>query len=284
MFVRIMSGEDRRALIEKILANRSVLRERNKEQQLLQQDATAAFEQAYKPVLDPVRDTQKAVARVAQTGEQTVRALETLPRDIAAALPAGKPAAAPVNYLVTLGKPRSEAGSSALETAPQKFNEAGRTRIASLGAVPAAADMPPNWRDLLLAPSGIRPADAAREWSKWVWRESTGARQARGPLWAKFEEDVLALGGPRPTGARKAKKGHGLSLPAPSRCEVAATGIRYFKDAAELMDRLEVLAASVSAGNNSLEVVNEAAEILDRLRKDGEIDDPLFEELLRVFA
>ena len=278
MFIRIMSGEDRRVLIEKILANRSVLRERNKEQQLLQQDTTAAFEQAYKPVLDPVRDTQKAVARVAQTGEQTVRALETLPRDIAAALPAGKPAA---NYLVTLGKPRSE---SALETAPQKFNEAGRARIASLGAVPAAADMPPNWRELLLTPSGIRPADAANEWSKWVWRESTGARQARGPLWAKFEEDVLALGGPRPAGARKAKKGHGLSLPAPSRCEVAATGIRYFKDAAELMDRLEVLAASVSAGNNSLEVVNEAAEILDRLRKDGEIDDPLFEELLRVFT
>ena len=281
MFVRIMAGGDRRALIEKILANCATLRDRNKEQQLLPQDATAAFEQAYEPVLDPVRDTQKAVARVAQTGEQTVRALETLPRDIAAALPAGKPAA---NYLVTLGKPRSEAGSSALETAPQKFNEAGRARIASLGAVPAAADMPPNWRDLLLAPSGIRPADAAREWSKWVWRESTGARQARGPLWAKFEEDVLALGGPRPAGARKAKKGHGLSLPAPSRCEVAATFIRYFKVAAELMDRLEVLAASVSAGNNSLEVVNEAAEILDRLRKDGEIDDPLFEELLRVFA
>lgn len=96
MFVRVMAlSEERRALIEKLLANRKVLRDRNKEEQLLKQDATVAFEQAYKPVLDPVRDTQKAVARVAETGEQTARALETLPPDIAPALPAGKPAAGP---------------------------------------------------------------------------------------------------------------------------------------------------------------------------------------------
>lgn len=93
---------------------------------------------------------------------------------------------------------------------------------------------------------------------------------------------MLAIGGPCSTGTRT-KKSHGLSTPGPAQVR-RATDIRYFKDAAELMDRLEDLAASVSAGNDSLEVVNEAAEILDRLRKDGEIDDSTFEELLRVFA
>lgn len=275
-----MSREERRELIEKLLANRQVLRDRDRRKQLAQQDASVEFERSFKPLLDPARETEKSIARVAQTGEQTVRALETLPRDVAAVLPAT--ALPPPAY--------DEAGSDALQTAPQKFNHAGRARIVSLGAVAAAAEMPPNWRDLLSTPAGIRPVDAAKEWIRWVWRESTGARQARGPVWDAFKEEVLAAGGPRSAGGQK-KKGRGLQAaraPEDSDDTNAATrrrsGIRYYKNASELMDRLAVLHASVSAGNSSLEVANEASEILDHLHADRDIDDQTFEGLLRWFT
>lgn len=281
MFVRIMSAQDRQALIDKILANRKILKAQNQQEELQQQDATIEFEKSFKPLLEPVRSTQKGVAEVAQR----TAALETLPRDIAAALPP-QPVGPPPSF--------DETASRDLQTAPQKFNDRGRERIARLGPVAAAVEMPTNWRELLLHPSGSRPADVDKEWAKWVWREDTGARQARGALWEKFEQDVLAAMARKPrvvhgegVGTVRAKKAHASQhtvlrrRQSPRRTHAC---VRYYKGPDELMDRLQVLAASVSAGNNSLELVNEASNILDRLRTDGEIDDHTFEQLLRVYS
>lgn len=287
MFVRIMTAQDRQALVARFLANRKLLKTQNQQEELQQKDATIEFEKSFKPLLEPVRGTQKGVAEVAQRSRETTTALETLPRDIAAALP---PAPQPV------GPPPSfdEAASRDLQTAPQKFNDAGRARIVRLGPVAAAVEMPPNWRELLLAPTGARPADVDKEWAKWVWREDTGARQARGALWEKFEQDVLAAMARKPrvvhgegVGTVRAKMApasqHSVRRRRQSPRRTRAC-VRYYKGPEELMDRLQVLAASVSAGNNSLELINEASDILDRLRADGEIDDPTFEHLLRAFA
>ena len=52
---------------------------------------------------------------------------------------------------------------------------------------------------------------------------------------------------------------------------------------AELLSRLETLAASATAGNTSAEIRNEASCILDRFLEDNHIDRGLFKELSSCF-
>ena len=50
-----------------------------------------------------------------------------------------------------------------------------------------------------------------------------------------------------------------------------------------LLDRLTKLIAARQAGNTSAELRNEAADILDKLWDDREIDEPVFKGLWEIF-
>ncbi len=303
MFDKVMPGKqkvlsrsdkDRSDLIEEILAKRKIIRERNKREELARQDASVMFEDEYGPLLEPIRATKKGVSEIAvdtaqlpgtvrdirDTQRNVIQALESLPQDLAAELPGLE------------GQPPTfaEAQSTSLVTRSQRFNDRGRSRIVEIGPVDAAAQMPENWRDLLMEPSSTRPTEARKEWPKWIWREYTGARQARGKKWEDFEEQVLE----QQSQSSYETTGEGLSTmktakakhPSVSKRKKEArpaTETRYYKDPSELMSRLKMLASSVDAGNTSLEIINEANGILDHLFKDGEIDHNTYEGLLIIF-
>ena len=63
----------------------------------------------------------------------------------------------------------------------------------------------------------------------------------------------------------------------------ARSGVRYYKNAEELLDRLAQLISARDAGNTSAELRNEAGDILDKLLDDGEIDEPVFKALWEIF-
>ena len=55
------------------------------------------------------------------------------------------------------------------------------------------------------------------------------------------------------------------------KCALKGGAIRYYSSPKDLFDRLEILTASVKAGNNSTAIFNELYEIMDELIKKGEI-------------
>ena len=67
------------------------------------------------------------------------------------------------------------------------------------------------------------------------------------------------------------------------RVEATELGVRYYKNAEELLDRLTKLISTRQAGNTSAELRNEAADILDKLWDDREIDEPVFKGLWEIF-
>ena len=282
MFRTMSTEKDRRELIKNYLHTRQKLKQRFRAEELQDQDAAADFEKQFKPLLEPTKAGVEAtkglharIDRVVDATEQVARKLDplmTMPQDLAAAIP---------QQVDT--SPMREPDKTPIRARPQKFNEEGRRRIEELGTVEAARQMPPDWNHLLLAPSTMRPREAAEEWPKWVWREWKGARQARGPEWDEFLEEVRGVGGP-PAAARartqrptQAYEGRGL------KCRNRKPEVRYYDDPVAMIDRLEILAQSVKAGNTSLEVRNEASSILDKLLRDDNIDDSLFEDLWKLF-
>ena len=107
---------------------------------------------------------------------------------------------------------------------------------------------------------------ARSAWPRWVYREMHRLKQARGK---RFNVFLAALEGD----ARAAATSSGEGLKPPR------SGIRYYKDAEELLDRLAELKSARQAGNTSAELRNEAGDILDKLLDDGEIDKPIFKRL-----
>ena len=105
-------------------------------------------------------------------------------------------------------------------------------------------------------------------WPNWVYREMTGLKQARGK---RYEAFLANLEGQQAA----TSSGEGL--------KPARSGIRYYKNAEELLDRLTVLKSARQAGNTSAELRNEAGNILDRLWGDREIDEPVFKGLWEIF-
>ena len=101
-----------------------------------------------------------------------------------------------------------------------------------------------------------------------VYREMTGSKQARGK---RFDAFLAALEGQQAA----TSSGEGL--------KPARSGVHYYKNAGELLDRLTKLISARQAGNTSAELRNEAGDILDKLRDDGEIDEPVFKDLWEIF-
>ena len=97
-----------------------------------------------------------------------------------------------------------------------------------------------------------------------------GLKQARGKSFNVF---LAAIEGD----ARAAATSSGEGL------KPRRSGVRYYKNAGELIDRLAELKSARQAGNTSAELRNEAGDILDKLRDDSDIDEPLFEGLWEIF-
>ena len=106
-------------------------------------------------------------------------------------------------------------------------------------------------------------------WPKWVYREMTGLKQARGKRYEAF----LAALEEQTDWPAATSSGEGLKR----------SGIRYYKNAEELLDRLIKLISARDAGNTSAELRNEAGDILDKFWDDGEIDEPVFKGLWKLF-
>ncbi len=259
---RTMSSPADRKLAEKYLAQRAPLKSRFLTERLEKQDATAAYKKGIAPLLEPTITTTEQIAKLADTttklaqeAKKQSKALENLPEDLAAFLPLAEPP----EYHSQLG------------TTSQVFGEEARQAIAEDAIRIANAGPPANWRTLMRGDTSYDTSKARSAWPRWVYREMTGLKQARGK---RFDAFLAALEGD----ARAAATSSGEGLKPPR------SGIRYYKDAEELLDRLAELKSARQAGNTSAELRNEAGDILDKLLDDGEIDKPIFKRLWELYV
>ena len=262
MFRTMSSPADRRKLAKEYVAQRALLKSRFLTERLEKQDATAAYKKGIAPLLEPTIKTAEQIAKLADTttkltqeAQKHTTALENLPGDLAAVLPLAEPP----EYHSQLG------------TTPQVFGEEARQDIMDDAIGFTHAGPPANWRTLMLGDTSYDTSKANIAWPKWVYREMTGLKQARGKRYEAF----LAALEEQTDWPAATSSGEGLK---PTR-----SGIRYYKNAGELIDQLTKLISARDAGNTSAELRNEAADILDKLWDDREIDEPVFKGLWEIF-
>ena len=256
MFHTMSSDAGRRKLAEEYIAQRALLKSRFRTERLAKLDATAAYEKENSPLLEPTIKTAEQIAKLTQEAQKHTTALENLPGDLAAVLPLDQ-LAEPPEYHSQLG------------TTPQVFGEEARQDIMDDAIGFTHAGPPANWRTLMLGDTSYDTSKANIAWPKWVYREMTGLKQARGKRYEAF----LAALEEQTDWPAATSSGEGLKR----------SGIRYYKNAEELLDRLIKLISARDAGNTSAELRNEAGDILDKLREDGEIDEPVFKGLWKLF-
>ena len=174
MFRTMLSPADRRKLAEEYVAQRALLKFRFLTERLEQQDTTAAYKKGIAPLLEPTIRTAEQIATLADTmtkltqeAQTHTTALENLPGDLAAVLPDAEPRTPP-EY------------NSQLGTTPQMFGEEARQAIVNDAIGFAHAPPPVNWRTLMLSYSSYDTSKAKSAWPRWVYREMTGLKQARG--------------------------------------------------------------------------------------------------------
>ena len=274
MFHTMSSPAERRKLAKEYVAQRALLKSQFLTERLEQQDATAAYKKRIAPLLEPAIKNAEQIAKIADTTTKLTQetqkhttALENLPEDIAAVLP--------------LPEYHSQLGTTA-----QVFGEEARQDIATDAIGFANAGPPANWKTLMLGDTSYDISKARIAWPKWVYREKTGSKQAVGKRYEAFlaalKEAAISSGRDRRHEAFLAAReeqqaaistGEGLKR----------SGVRYYKDAGELLDRLTKLMSACQAGNTSAELRNEAGDILDKLLEDGEINEPVFKGLWEIF-
>ncbi len=277
MFRTMSSPADREKLAKEYVAQRALLKSRFLTERLEQQDTTAAYKKGIAPLLEPTIKTAEQIAKLADTttkltqeAQKHTTALENLPGDLAAVLP-----------LAELPEYHSQLGTTA-----QVFGEEARQDIATDAIGFANAGPPANWKTLMLGDTSYDISKARIAWPKWVYREMTGSKQAVGKRYEAFlaalKEAAISSGRDRRHEAFLAAReeqqaaistGEGLKR----------SGVRYYKDAGELLDRLTKLMSACQAGNTSAELRNEAGDILDKLLEDGEINEPVFKGLWEIF-
>ena len=213
-------------LVKDYLANRNKLKKHFLQERVQKQEMTRGFEKQFAPLLEPTRETAKETKEVKKV-------LTELPEKITEALP--------------------KKAELFEEEKLQIFNEKGVEMIKTR-AVDFATKVPPNYRAFLLQKSRSKPS--IETWRKWIYREVTGEKQARGPEWERFKASFKQVG---------------------------SGGIKYYNDPDELLDRLETLVASHKVGNTSRELKNEVRNILDRLLEDDVIDEKSYKGLWDVF-
>ena len=281
MFRTMSSLTEREKLAKEYIAQRALLKPRYLTERLENLDVTAAYKKGIAPLLEPTIKTAEQIAKLADTttkltqeAQKHTTALENLPEDLAAVLPLAEPP----EYHSQLG------------TTPQVFGEDARQAIADDAIGFARAGPPANWKMLMLSDTSSYDTSKAKiSWPKWVYREMTGLKQARGKRYEAFlatlEGQAAAMS---PDRGRRYK-----AFPAAREEQQAAkssgeglkrSGVHYYKNAGELLDRLTKLIYARQAGNTSDELRNEAGDILDKLRDDGEIDEPVFKGLWELFA
>ena len=276
MFHIMSSPADRRKLAKEYVAQRALLKSRFLTERLEQQDTTAAYKKGIAPLLEPTIKTAEQIAKLADTttkltqeAQKHTTALENLPGDLAAVLP-----------LAELPEYHSQLGTTA-----QVFGEEARQDIATDAIGFANAGPPANWKTLMLGDTSYDISKARIAWPKWVYREMTGSKQAVGK---RYEAFLAALDEQVSSGRDRR---HEAFLAAREEQQAAKStgeglkrsGVRYYKDAEELVDRLAELKSACQAGNTSAELRNEADDILDRLLYDGEIDEGVFKDLWELF-
>ena len=261
MFRTMSSPAERRKLAKEYVAQRASLKSRFLTERLEKQDATAAYKKGIAPLLEPTITTTEQIAKLADTttklaqeAQKQSKALENLPEDLAAVLPLAEPP----EYHSQLG------------TTPQVFGEEARQAIAEDAIRFANAGPPANWKMLMQGDTSYDTSKARSAWPRWVYREMHGLKQARGK---RYEAFLAALEGERSQSPAATSSGEGLKR----------SGVRYYKDAEELLDRLAELKSACQAGNTSAELRNEVGDILDKLLDDGEIDERVFKDLWELF-
>ena len=244
-------------LVKDYLANRNKLKKHFLQERVQKQEMTRGFEKQFAPLLEPTRETAKETKEVKKALTElppritkgTYEAMAHLPQEIAAST--SKALAHLPEDVARAAQPLPEYQSE-LKTKPQLFKESARQLIAEDPAG-FAREVPGDWDDLLLKPERKPNKNT---WRKWVYREITGKKQATGSEWEKFNQQLI---------------------------EIYGSGIKYYNNPEELLNRLEMLAGSRKAGNTSRELKNEASNILDRLLKDDEIDEDVYKELWDAF-
>ena len=282
MFRTMSSPADRQKLAKEYVAQRALLKSRFLTERLEKQDATAAYKKGIAPLLEPTIKTAEQIAKLADTttkltqeAQKHTTALENLPGDLAAVLPLDQPP----EYHSQLG------------TTPQVFGEEARQDIMDDAIGFAHAGPPINWRTLMLSDTSYDTSKAKIAWPKWVYREMTGLKRACGKRYEAFraalEEAAISSGRDRRHEVFLAGREEQTDWPAATSSgeglKPARSGIRYYHNAGELLDRLAELKSARQAGNTSAELRNEAGDILDNLLDDGDIDESVFKALWGIF-
>lgn len=293
--------------LTKYLKVRNELKKRFLSDRLQQQEAAQIFERQFAPLIEPTRETARETKQVKEAlthlPQEIARELEQPPeyksqlktrpqffneagRQRIVTLGSIKAAEIPFNWKDLLINPtrkpteeqwrkmvyreitgeKQAAGAKwerFLETLPMIkekpndiFNEEGLERLND-DPILFALNFPKDWKNLLINPR-ISARKAQENWEKMVYRQYTGEKLAFGQKWEEFKSEL------------RKKVGSGLQ-------------IKYYSNPEELFDRLDVLTATVRAGNTSREVRNEASIILDRLLKDGGIDEIDYKNLWDIF-
>lgn len=258
-FTRVQNLEERQNLVKKNLETKQKMKNRFRSEKLRRQDATVEFEKQYKPVLDPTKKileetkkTTKNVKEISATTKQIPEEIQKIPTEIAK-IPEE---IAKIPELVAEITEPPPLYASALLSEPQIFNEVGRQIIFKKTPIRFAADFPPDYRTLLLD-QNIPPAHAERNWVKWVYREWSGSKHAKGKIFRQFSENV-----------EKLKTGE---------------GIKYYKKPEEIIFRLDKIAAAIDAGNTSDDLKQEGINILDKLLTEGTINKQDYKNVSEFF-
>ena len=282
MFHIMSSPADRRKLAKEYVAQRALLKSRFLTERLEQQDTTAAYKKGIAPLLEPTIKTAEQIAKLADTttkltqeAQKHTTALENLPDDLAAVLPR------------QLGTTEHVFGEEArqLGTPPQIFEEDARQAIADDAIGFASAGPPKNWKTLILNKTTSYDMSKAKiAWPGWVYREIVNSKRAEGERFdvflAEVEERRAAA---MPSGRDMRREAFLAAGPQATGEGLKRSGVRYYKNAGELIDRLAKLKSACQAGNTSAELRNEAGDILDKLLDDREIDELVFKGLWGLF-
>ena len=268
MFHIMSSPADRRKLAKEYVAQRALLKSRFLTERLEQQDTTAAYKKGIAPLLEPTIKTAEQIAKLADTttkltqeAQKHTTALENLPDDLAAVLP------------------------RQLGTPPQIFEEDARQAIADDAIGFASAGPPKNWKTLILNKTTSYDMSKAKiAWPGWVYREIVNSKRAEGERFDAFLAEVEERrAAAMPSGRDMRREAFLAAGPQATGEGLKRSGVRYYKNAGELIDRLAKLKSACQAGNTSAELRNEAGDILDKLLDDREIDELVFKGLWGLF-
>lgn len=297
-FTKMQTPDDAERLAERYLESKQALHDKQVGEVCGRQLSDQTFEKDFRLILEPVR--------------AAVESLEIAAKD--ANLPI-TPAPAPAPASEIVGAFETPVSVSTKRTGPaltSLFTERAREQILK-DPVGFASRIPTaNVVKALILNESSTP-NSRRNWSRWVYRELTGSKQARGPNFEIFESEVRRRRFPEdfitsssdesgaggPLARRSAESVTGVGSPEFSTATsspvlgargppVTGSGLKvphkvvYLSGPKEAFNRVRVITSAACAGNSSEVLRNEGRELCRRLLKDKDFSPEIYQGFMSV--